>query len=226
MVTDDTSPVADPAHRGRRPVTSARELELICLRLFTEQGYEETTIEHIAAAAGVNRRTFFNYFPSKAAVILSFHDDQVTALRAGFAEIGDDMPLMAAIQQVVISVNRYSAHDIPGFRARLNLIVSVPALQESAAPYYEAWERVVSEFAANRIGQPADSLFPLAIARAVLGVGRAASAQWVVRADTDLAVYLDAAFTALAAGFAPDPLTPPAQLGRHRARRRSTRASM
>jgi mycofactocin system transcriptional regulator len=209
VVTDDSSPVADPARRGRRPVTSARELELICLRLFTEQGYEETTIEHIAAAAGVNRRTFFNYFPSKAAVILSFHDDQVTALRAGFAEIGDDMPLMAAIQQVVISVNRYSDHDIPELRARLNLLVSVPALRESAALHYEAWERAVSEFVANRIGQPADSLFPLAIGRTVLGASRTASAQWAIRADTDLVVYLEVALTALAAGFAPDTLTPP-----------------
>ena len=212
MVTDDASLIADTARRGRPPVTSARELELICLRLFTEQGYEETTIDHIAAAAGVNRRTFFNYFPSKAAVVLSYHDDQLNALRTGFAEIGDDVPVMDAIQQVVISVNRYSDHDIPELRARLNLIVSVPALRESAAPHYEAWERAISEFAANRIGQPADSLFPLAIGRTVLAASRAVSSQWAARADTDLIVYLDAALTALAAGFAPDTLTPPTQL--------------
>lgn len=60
MVTDDTRPAEDAARRRRPPVTSARELELICLRLLTEQGYEETTIEQIAVAAGVNRRTFLN----------------------------------------------------------------------------------------------------------------------------------------------------------------------
>ena len=207
MVTDDTSPAGDTARRGRPPFTSAQELELICLRLFTEQGYEETTIEHIAAAAGVNRRTFFNYFPSKAAVVLHFYDDQVNALRAGFAEIGDDVPVMDAIQQVVISINRYSAHDVPELRTRLNLIVSVPALRESAAPHYEAWERAISEYAANRIGQPADSLFPVAIGRAVLAASRAASGQWAVRTDSDLVVYLDAALTALAAGFTADTLT-------------------
>jgi AcrR family transcriptional regulator len=55
--------------RGRPPGTSARELELIALRLFSEQGFEDTTVEQIAAAAGVSRRTFFRYFDSKAGVL-------------------------------------------------------------------------------------------------------------------------------------------------------------
>ncbi len=105
----------------------------------------------------------------------------------------------------------------------MNLIVSVPALREGAVPHYEAWERVISEFAAERIGQPADSLFPMAIGRTVLAAARSATADWVARADADLPTYLDAALTALAAGFAPDTLTPPARSGRHRARQRPTR---
>jgi hypothetical protein len=95
----------------------------------------------------------------------------------------------------------------------MNLIVSVPALRESAAPHYEAWERVISEFVADRIGQPVDSLFPLAIGRTVLAASRAANIVWVARADTDLAVYLAAALTALAAGFAPVTIAPPASSG-------------
>src|SRR5712691_9666645 len=52
---------AEP-RRGRPPGTSRRELELIALRLFTEQGFDNTTIEQIAAEAGVSKRTFFRYF--------------------------------------------------------------------------------------------------------------------------------------------------------------------
>jgi hypothetical protein len=48
------------ARRGRPPTTSARDLQLLSLWLFTEQGYEETAIDQIASAAGVQRRTFFN----------------------------------------------------------------------------------------------------------------------------------------------------------------------
>ena len=186
-------------------------MELVCLRLFTEQGYEQTTIEQIAVAAGVNRRTFFNYFPSKAAVVLHVYDDEVNALRAGFAEIGNDVPLMDAVRQVVVSIHHSSADDIHEFRARMNLKFSVPALREGAAPYYEAWARAISEFAAERIGQPANSLFPLAIGRTVLAAALAATADWAARADADLPTYLDAALTALAAGFSPDTLTPPAR---------------
>ena len=89
----------------------------------------------------------------------------------------------------------------------MNLIISVPALQASAAVHYDAWERAISDFAATRIGQPPGSLYPLAIGRATLAVCRAAYDRWCARADADLTVYLDAAVGALAAGF------PPASLG-------------
>jgi hypothetical protein len=110
----------------------------------------------------------------------------------------------------VVSANHYRADDVPELRMRMNLIGTVPALQSSAATHYDAWERVISEFAAARLGQPADSLYPLAIGRATLAACRAAYDRWATRADNDLTVYLDAALTALAAGFAPHALRWPA----------------
>jgi hypothetical protein len=79
----------------------------------------------------------------------------------------------------------------------------VPALQASAANHYDAWERAVSEFAGQRLDQPAESLVPLAIGRATLAVCRAAYDRWVEQADADLTVYLDEALQALADGFRP-----------------------
>jgi mycofactocin system transcriptional regulator len=196
---DQTS---NSARRGRPPGTSARALELIALRLFTEQGFEQTTVEQIAAAAGVSRRTFFRYYDTKADVLWHDFDHEVQALRASFATIPDKTPLMTAIRHVVVSVNRYRAEDIPELRTRMNLIGSVPALHASAAPHYDAWERTVSDFAAIRLGQPADSLHPLAIGRATLATCRAAYDVWISQADTDLTAYLDQALRALARGFA------------------------
>ena len=148
-------------HRGGRPPsTSARRLELIALELFTEQGFDETTVEQIAARAGVSSRTFFRYFDSKASVLWHEFDGEVAALRAAFAEVPDEVAVMEAIRLVVVSVNRHQVEDLPELRARMALIGSVPALLASAAPHYDAWERAVSEFAAGRLGQPADSLVP------------------------------------------------------------------
>jgi hypothetical protein len=69
--------------------------------------------------------------------------------------------------------------------------------------HYGAWERAISDFAATRIGQPAGSLYPLAVGRATLAACRAAYDCWTARADADLTFYLDAALAALAAGFEP-----------------------
>jgi mycofactocin system transcriptional regulator len=189
------------ARRGRPPGTSRRTLELIALRLFAEQGFDETPIEQIAAEAGVSRRTFFRYFDSKASVLWGEFDSEVTVIREALAKVPDSVPMMAAIRQAVVAANHYRAGDVPELRARMHLIGSVPALQSSAAVHYDDWERAVSEFVGNRIGQPPWSLFPLVVGRSTLAACRAAYERWSARADSDLTVYLDAALTALASGF-------------------------
>ncbi|MGQ0844920.1 MAG: mycofactocin system transcriptional regulator [Sporichthyaceae bacterium] len=191
------------ARRGRPPGTSVRELELVALDLFLAHGFEETTVEQIAAAAGVSRRTFFRYFDGKAAVLFSEFDEEVVELREAFAAVPESVALMTAIRRVVVGVNHYRAEDVPELRARMNLIGSNASLQAEAAKHYDAWERAVGDFAAARLGQAPDSLYPMAIARATLATARAAFDRWAARADADLTVYLDAALAALAAGFSP-----------------------
>jgi mycofactocin system transcriptional regulator len=181
-------------------------MELVALDLFATQGYEETTVEQIAATAGVSRRTFFRYFDSKAAVLWHDFDGEVESLRVAFTQVPADLTVMDAIRHAVVTVNHYRAEDVPELRARLNLIGSDPALQASAAPHYDAWERAVSAFAGSRLGQPADALHPLAIGRTTLAACRAAFDRWLRRADADLTVYLDAALRGLAAGYDPDAL--------------------
>jgi TetR/AcrR family transcriptional regulator, regulator of mycofactocin system len=194
---------AQGGRRGRPPGTSARELELISLRLFTEDGFDDTTVERIAAAAGVSERTFFRYFDSKADVLWHAFDGEVLALRAALRAVHADVPMMDAIRQAVVGVNKYRAEDVPELRTRMSLIGTVPALQASAARHYDAWEQTVSEFAAGRLGLPADSLYPLAIGRATLAVCRSAYERWADRADADLTVYLERALRALSVGFEP-----------------------
>ena len=201
------APPAGTRRRGRPPGTSRRALELIALRLFTAQGFEETTIDQITAEAGVSRRAFFRYFDSKPDVLWGAFDTEVAAIRTLLDEVPADLPVMAAVRQAVLAANHYRAADVPELRTRMSLIGSVPALIANAAVHYNAWERAISDFVARRIGQPADSLYPLAVGRATLAACRAGYDRWVVHADADLIVYLDAALRALAGGFADGVLT-------------------
>jgi mycofactocin system transcriptional regulator len=202
----DTDAPTTSVRRGRPPSTSSRELRQIALRLFVENGFEATTIDQIAGEAGVSERTFFRYFTSKSSVLWTEFDAEVAAIRDALAAVPDGMPMMEAIRRTVVSVNHYKTEDLPELRMRMSLIASVPALSSSAAEHYDAWERAVSEFAACRLGQPADGLYPMAIGRSVLAVCRAAYDRWSARADADLPGYLDIALTALEAGFAPGAL--------------------
>lgn len=192
------------ARRGRPPSTSRRELRLIALRAFAERGFDATTIEQIAAEAGVSERTFFRYFATKASVLWTEFETEVETIRAELAAVPPDVPMMDAIRGAVVRANHYHADDIPEMRMRMHLIATVPALSFSAAEHYEAWERAISDFAGRRLGQPPGSLYPLAVGRAALAACRAAYDRWSARADGDLTIYLDAALTALAAGFSPD----------------------
>jgi mycofactocin system transcriptional regulator len=174
---------------------------VVALELFAAQGYAQTSVEQIAAGAGVSKRTFFRYFDSKAAVLWHDFDNEVEQLRAAFAQVPASTTLMTAIREVVVSVNRYRAEDVPELRTRMQLISTDPALEASAASRYDAWERAVSEFAAARLAESADALIPLAIGRTTLAACRAAYEVWLTRADADLTVYLDESLRALAAGF-------------------------
>src|SRR3954471_17005896 len=86
------------SRRGRPPGTSARELELIALRLFGERGFDDTTVEDIARAAGVSRRTFFRYFDTKADVLWHAFDTEVATLRAAFVAVPPETALLDAIR--------------------------------------------------------------------------------------------------------------------------------
>jgi AcrR family transcriptional regulator len=55
--------------RGRPKSSSRAALEDAATELFLEKGYHNTTVDEIAARAGVSRATFFNYFPAKSAVL-------------------------------------------------------------------------------------------------------------------------------------------------------------
>ncbi|MFF0011466.1 mycofactocin system transcriptional regulator [Streptomyces sp. NPDC005374] len=182
---------------GRRPSTSRAQLEQHALRLFAERGFDEVTVEDIAAAAGIGRRTFFRYYPSKNDVVWGDFEAELERMRAVLAAYPEGTPTMEALREAIVDFNRLDAEQIPWHRRRMRLILEVPALQAHSTLRYAEWRRVVAEFAAERLGQEPDALRPQVIAHACLGAAVAAYAQWLRQEESDLSGFLDEALRAL-----------------------------
>ncbi len=75
------------------------------LKLFIENGYEATTLDAIAAAAGISRRTFFYYFTSKEEVLLSWQDSGFQqALRSAMLECSPDQTPLDAVRECLLGL--------------------------------------------------------------------------------------------------------------------------
>lgn len=186
---------------GRPPSTTHEEIGAIALELFHRQGFEETSVEDIAAAVGVGRRTIFRYFPSKNDMVWGDFDWVIRRLRTHLEEVGDEVALAEALRRAAVLSNRYPADQLPGLRIRLTLITTVPALQAHSMLRYAAWRDVVAEFAAGRLRCEIEDIAPQAIAHAALGTAVAAFVRWTKHPETDLSASLAQGYQLLASGF-------------------------
>jgi mycofactocin system transcriptional regulator len=193
------------ATRGRPASTSRQDVARAALDLFARQGYDATTVDEIAAAVGISRRTFFRYYESKPDVVWGEFDAELVRLRDRLAEARASEPMMDVLRRSVIATNRFGAGELDELRIRMVLISTVPTLVAHSAVRYEEWCDVVATFAASRLGGAPDDLAPQTVARASLGAAMAAFASWA-RDDTgDLVGDVDRAFRLLATGFVADP---------------------
>lgn len=202
QVLEGMTPPAEVA-RGRRPSTSRREVARAALDLFARQGYEATTVDQIAAAVGVSRRTFFRYYDSKREAVWGEFDDELVRLRSELEAAPVSRPMMEVIREAVIATNRFGAAELDELRTRISLTSTVPSLIAHSAVRYAEWCDVVADFAATRMGEAPGDLGPQTVARAALGAAMAAFATWA-RDRSDLTSELDRAFRLLASGFTGD----------------------
>jgi mycofactocin system transcriptional regulator len=194
-------PKTTEARVGRRPRTSRAELERVALRLFEERGFDETTVDDIAAAAGIGRRTFFRYYDSKNDVVWGDFEHELDRLRAWLLARPPEIPMMDALREAVVAFNRLDPAQTRWHRLRMTLILQTPALQAHSTLRYADWRAVVAEFVARRLGQPDEAITPQVVAYTSLGAALAAYEHWLRHDGTDLSELLDASMRALSHGF-------------------------
>ncbi|MET0952611.1 MAG: TetR family transcriptional regulator [Aeromicrobium sp.] len=109
--------------------TTARErLVESAFALFDARGFDDTTVDDIARAAGVGRTTFFRHFGSKEAVIFPEHDDLLARI-AGRLDAGDAASSDVAVTEAARLVLRYYVGEGERARIRYRLITTVAALR-------------------------------------------------------------------------------------------------
>jgi mycofactocin system transcriptional regulator len=184
VYTESAQPSAD---RGGRPAaTTPHELAAVAQRLFLEQGFEATSVDDVALAAGIGRRTFFRYFPTKADTLFVESAAELRRLREHLAAGDDTEPYERVLSRAVLAALRFPDEDREWARQRAQLLLTVPAVQVHAMSRYAAWRAAAAEYAAARCGQPADALFPLAVGQAVLAATLGAHEHWLAHPDSDL----------------------------------------
>jgi AcrR family transcriptional regulator len=135
--------------RERNKLRRREQITQAALRLFAERGFDGATIDEIAAAADVSRRTFFRYFARKEDVILDWKRQMGDELRQAIdARPAEESPLDAVHGALATVAAGYS--DQPELTlGLLRLFESGPALHTQSG--YEAWDAVLTDGLARRM---------------------------------------------------------------------------
>ena len=189
------------ARRGRRPATTRAEIAAAAFGLFEERGFDDTTVDDIAAAVGIARRTFFSYYASKFELVWGDFDTELQAMRMTADALPAGTSLMAGVRRIVMAFHQVGEAGQAQHRARLALILGTPSLLADSTLRFEQWRAVIAGYAASRLECADDDLLPVVIGYASLGAAMGAYEQWLSDDSADPADLLNAAFTALSRGF-------------------------
>ncbi|GAA5068004.1 TetR family transcriptional regulator [Nocardia callitridis] len=124
------------------------------LRLFADKGYEATTVDEIAEAAGISRRTFFRQFRSKEDVIFADHESQLSQA-AEFLDAPHEDPWEAVCIAVVQVFERFTQWREIAAR-RYQVVRQVPALREREIVTVFRYERLFTDYLRARLPEVPD----------------------------------------------------------------------
>ena len=169
-----------PGLRERRKKLTAEELEAAAYRLFGERGFDNVTVDDIAAEADVSRRTFFRYFASKEDVLLADHFVQLARLREAMAERPGDEPIVTALRNALLSMTVDFEDRKEKIILRGRLMRDTPSLQARSLVHQRLWEEAMQEMVAERLGvDPVTDLRPGVVSAATLAAMRVAFTIWL-----------------------------------------------
>jgi AcrR family transcriptional regulator len=194
-------PHAPPTLRNRATRAVRVEIAAVAMRLFVEQGFDKTTVDQIAAEAGLSRTSFFRYFATKEDVVLG-HLEELgqQVLDALVARPAAESPWQALRHAFDLLVEESAKLPEQGLSMR-RMLHDTPSLKARQLGKQLGWLDLLVPEVARRLGVAgvAPDARPRALVAAALGCLNAAVDVWTDSGGTvSLPTLLDQAMTAVA----------------------------
>src|ERR1700753_1085905 len=186
---------------ARRPSTTPHHITDVAIELFTARGFAEVSVDDVAQAAGISRRTLFRYYASKNAIPWGDFDTHLAHLRDLLDDVDPRVPLSDALRSALLSFNTFDESETARHRQRMRVILQTAELQADSMTMYAGWRERIAGFVAHRTGGRASDLRPQTVAWMMLGVALSAYEYWLDDESVSLPQALGDAFDLVRAGL-------------------------
>lgn len=197
-----SEPVGVRPRPGRANSTTSARLSHVALELFIEKGFENVTIEDIARAGGIARRTFFNYFSSKNELPWGDFDSLLADMESYLDSLPPTFELLEALRLATLEFNRVPRDELPYHRRRMRVLLTSPTLIAHSTLQYASWRQVIAAYTGRRLGMYQDEMLPQVVGHICLSIALAAYERWLQDEHAELLSLIDDGFRALARTFA------------------------
>lgn len=186
---------------GRRRSTTPHHITDVAIDMFSARGFADVSVDNVAQAAGISRRTLFRYYASKNAIPWGDFDNHLAQLRDLLDNVGSDVRLGDALRDALLTFNTFDESETARHRQRMRVILQTAELQAYSMTMYAGWREVIAGFVARRLDCKTTDLVPQTVAWTMLGVALSAYEHWLSDESVPLPVALGNAFDAVGAGL-------------------------
>ena len=189
--------------RDRRRTKLAAQIERIALSLFVQRGISAVTVDEIADAADISRRTFFRYFASKEDLLLGDRQRYDDSLARTLAKEQPSPSPVRMLRDILVEMSHEVEAEADTARLRLELFRKYPEEMSGAFAQQRAWSSTFMAMVAHRMGiDEYRDMRPALIVRVMISAANVALHNWFARgAEQPLHELVEAALDQTIAGL-------------------------
>jgi AcrR family transcriptional regulator len=179
------------------------DLSTAAIDLFLANGYDRTTVDDIAEAAGVARRTFFRYFHTKEDAVFPDHDACLQRVEEHLSRIDPTQPPLVAAGEAAHLVLAMYAGDAQASVRRYRLVHEIEPLRERELIATSRYQRAITDYLHRRLpGRKTERLLHELAGTAVVSAHNYVLRQWLREGGKgDVHARFDTALRTLAGNF-------------------------